>query len=129
MAPWLRFAAILSIAGLAACAGQPDAPDADLPGLFIGVWHGLIVPIALLAGLFSDIRIYAFPNEGFLYDLGFVIGLSGWGFLSHAPHSKRRKGKRASHRDGRARGSEGRDSRSPRLDPAAVDDVALAGHA
>lgn len=41
--------------------------------------HGFIAPFSLVGSIFSDFRIYAFPNAGFLYDLGFLLGLSVWG--------------------------------------------------
>jgi hypothetical protein len=61
---------------LAACATQP-IPDAfDPPGFFSGLLHGAIAPFALVGSLFSEFRIYAFPNSGWLYDLGFLLGLA-----------------------------------------------------
>jgi hypothetical protein len=59
---------------IASCATQP-VPDAyDVPGFWSGILHGFISPLALIGGLFADVRIYAFPNSGWWYDLGFVIG-------------------------------------------------------
>ena len=58
---------------LAGCATQP-AGHPDAPGFFAGFLHGLIALFALAASLFMDVRIYAFPNTGFGYDLGFVAG-------------------------------------------------------
>ncbi|HVW72221.1 MAG TPA: hypothetical protein VHC39_01170 [Rhizomicrobium sp.] len=58
--------------GLAGCATQPAAHAG--PGFFHGVLHGLIAPFSLLASLILPVRIYAFPNSGFGYDLGFVLG-------------------------------------------------------
>ncbi len=43
---------------------------AFLPGLF----HGFTAIAALIGSLFFHIRIYAFPNSGFWYDAGFVVG-------------------------------------------------------
>jgi hypothetical protein len=40
----------------------------------MGVLHGYISVFSLFVSLFSPIRIYAFPNAGFLYDFGFVLG-------------------------------------------------------
>jgi hypothetical protein len=57
---------------LAACATQP--PHGTAPGFFAGLLHGLSAPFALAASLFWNVRIYAFPNSGFGYDLGFVLG-------------------------------------------------------
>ena len=30
---------------------------------------------SLIASLFFDVRIYEYPNNGFFYDLGFIIGV------------------------------------------------------
>ncbi len=59
---------------LAACATQPAPRVSDAPGFLLGLWHGLIVPFSLVASLFMDVRVYAFPNNGGWYDLGFVLG-------------------------------------------------------
>lgn len=55
------------------CASQPRDLDQG-PGLLIGVWHGLIAIPSLTIGLFSDVRIYNFPNSGYWYDVGFAFG-------------------------------------------------------
>jgi hypothetical protein len=73
---WRSVAASLALALLvAACAHQP-APTGGppLPGFLLGLVHGYISFFALIASLLFDVRIYAFPNAGFFYDLGFVIG-------------------------------------------------------
>ena len=63
-----------SLLVLAACAHQPLADVAGSPGFWAGVLHGLIVPGALIASIWNDVRIYAFPNNGGWYDLGFTFG-------------------------------------------------------
>ncbi|MDD2891952.1 MAG: hypothetical protein PHQ95_03225 [Candidatus Gracilibacteria bacterium] len=45
------------------------------PGLFMGIWHGLVAPYTLIARYFIDIQMYAIPNSGFMYDLGFLGGM------------------------------------------------------
>jgi hypothetical protein len=79
----MRYAlALVAIVALAACAHQPELPRfaaADAPGFFKGIWHGLIAPIAFVASVFSDVRMYAFPNTGVWYDLGFLLGIAAWG--------------------------------------------------
>jgi hypothetical protein len=70
--PFLLLAAFL----LAACASQPVVTAFDPPGFVSGIWHGIIGPLALVAGIFSDVRIYAFPNSGWFYDLGFGLGIA-----------------------------------------------------
>lgn len=60
---------------LAGCAAQP-AGHPDAPGFGSGFLHGLTALFALAASLFMDVRVYAFPNAGFGYDLGFVAGFA-----------------------------------------------------
>lgn len=62
-------------ASLAACATQPAARP-DVPGFAAGFFHGFVAIAALMASLYYKIRIYAFPNGGFWYDAGFVLGFS-----------------------------------------------------
>ena len=57
------------------CAHQPPPPGSDLPGFFLGLVQGYISLFALIASLFFDVRIYAYPNGGWWYDLGFVLGV------------------------------------------------------
>jgi hypothetical protein len=60
---------------LSACASQPIPEAYDPPGFMSGLWHGLIIPFALIGHIFDDtVRIYAFPNSGGWYDIGFVMG-------------------------------------------------------
>ena len=76
-------AVVLCVVG-AACASQPKLPrflDNDPPGFFSAVVHGLLAPFALLVSVFSDARIYAYPNTGFSYDLGYMVGVFGWVFV------------------------------------------------
>jgi hypothetical protein len=55
-------------------------------GFFTGVYHGLIAPYSLIARLFlPGIDMYAAANVGWVYDLGFLIGIlfsvpAGWLF-------------------------------------------------
>jgi hypothetical protein len=60
---------------LASCATQP-IPTVDSPGFVLGFVHGLTAIVSLVASLFIRVRIYAFPNSGFWYDAGFVLGFS-----------------------------------------------------
>ncbi len=66
--------------GLSGCAHQPSgAVSPSAPGFLLGLWHGFIAPISLVGSFFADHRMYAFPNSGVLYDLGFLLGISAWG--------------------------------------------------
>ena len=42
--------------------------------MLLGLLHGYLSLFALIASLFFEVRVYEFPNAGFFYDLGFVIG-------------------------------------------------------
>jgi hypothetical protein len=57
-----------------ACATQPPPVAAAAPGFLMGLIHGFTSLFALIGELFTDYRVYAFPNSGGLYDLGFVVG-------------------------------------------------------
>ena len=69
-------AVVVPLLLLAACGfvGVPTA-GSDPPGFFAGVWHGLLAPWTLILRLFLDIKMYAVPNTGWFYDLGFLIGI------------------------------------------------------
>jgi hypothetical protein len=64
---------------VAGCAKQSFVPTLEPPGFWMGLLHGIIMPFSLVGSLFTDCRIYAFPNSGFWYDLGFFIGVGGLG--------------------------------------------------
>ncbi|MHA7130105.1 hypothetical protein [Algoriphagus namhaensis] len=47
----------------------------DPYGFLGGIWHGLIAPFSFIASIFmTDVAMYSVNNNGFLYDLGFVLG-------------------------------------------------------
>lgn len=77
----IRYLTIVAMAVLAlsSCASQPPPMVPDAPGFFSGIIHGLAAPFALLVGIFTDVRIYSFPNSGGWYDFGFLLGLGAWG--------------------------------------------------
>lgn len=80
---------VLSAIAAASCARQPLPPDAgNVPGFLLGLVHGFIIVFSFVGSLFSDIRIYAFPNSGGWYDFGFLLGamafLGGGGASSSA---------------------------------------------
>ena len=82
MRRYVRLAILLVIGAslLTACATQPT-PTAfsEPPGFVLGFVHGIISPFALIAELFTNVRIYAFPNSGGWYDLGFMLGIGALG--------------------------------------------------
>ncbi len=70
---WTRWPGVAVLTMLAACATQPPGKT-DAPAFLGGLFHGFTAIAALVGSLFFHIRIYAFPNNGFWYDAGFVIG-------------------------------------------------------
>ena len=63
--------ALLYIAG---CAHQPPPDGYDLPGFWSGLLPGFLIVFSFIGSLFTDVRIYNFPNSGRWYDVGFVLG-------------------------------------------------------
>jgi hypothetical protein len=70
---YLCFCLVVSLA-LAGCANQPHPSAYDPPGFLSGLIHGFLIFFSLLGSIVLDVRIYAFPNSGFFYDLGYFIG-------------------------------------------------------
>jgi hypothetical protein len=76
---------------LAACAAGANpqvgvAPSGgEVAGFWLGLWHGIISPIAFIISLFNEsVSVYEVHNDGNWYDFGFVLGagiLFGGGFL------------------------------------------------
>ena len=82
--PMLGFAAIVFL--LASCA-RTEAIQECLTGkeygFIYGLLHGFITPISFIVSLFDDhVAIYAVNNRGGWYDLGFLLGSGGWGFMA-----------------------------------------------
>jgi hypothetical protein len=75
---FLRLCAMFALMGLAlaACATQPLPSAENPPGFWMGLVHGFTCWFALIGELFTNYRVYAFPNTGGFYDFGFVLGAS-----------------------------------------------------
>lgn len=56
------------------CAYQPSPNVYHPPGFFSGLLHGFLILLSLIGSIIFDVRIYASPNTGFFYDLGYFIG-------------------------------------------------------
>lgn len=68
---------ILTLTG---CASQPGT-SSSWPWFFTGLWHWICAPFALIGSIFTDIRIYEFPNAWWWYDFWFMLwlgALGGW---------------------------------------------------
>ncbi|MBN2306437.1 hypothetical protein JXD20_00455 [Candidatus Peregrinibacteria bacterium] len=58
-------------------AGDHSALTQDTPGFLMGIWHGVVAPYTLIVRFFLDIQMYAIPNTGLGYDVGFLLGIIG----------------------------------------------------
>jgi len=67
----------LSLILLSACtfAGDSTPWITGTPGFLMGVWHGMVAPYTLIVRFFLEIKMYAIPNSGFGYDIGFLVGI------------------------------------------------------
>lgn len=65
---------LLLTLAMAGCATQPDTGTFEPPGFLLGLVHGFTILFSLIGSIFTDIRIYAYPNSGGWYDLGYFIG-------------------------------------------------------
>ena len=64
---------------LTGCVPGDGKYDVENPaGFWWGIWHGLIVWISFIMGLFTggEYTIYETFNTGWPYNLGFLIGVS-----------------------------------------------------
>jgi hypothetical protein len=87
--PVLLLVVLLLAVAVSGCAHQPPSALPGVPGFFSGLLHGLLILVSLVGSIFTDVRVYAFPNSGFFYDLGFVIGASA--ILGGGAHTARRR--------------------------------------
>ena len=83
-----RYGAVIGmvlLVALAGCAHHNDVAGLsnmfnNAAGFWPGLWHGLCAPVSLIGSLLSKkIGVYEVGNAGFRYDLGFLLGVLGWG--------------------------------------------------
>jgi hypothetical protein len=65
---------LIAVGALVSCATQPVPSSPDPPGFLLGLFHGVTMFFSLIGSIFTDYRIYAFPNSGGWYDFGYVLG-------------------------------------------------------
>jgi hypothetical protein len=74
---------------LAGCATQPAPSAPQVPGFFSGLLHGFLIFFTLIGSIFTDYRIYAYPNSGGWYDFGYFLGACA--FLGGGSQARRKK--------------------------------------
>ena len=51
------------------------SPDGSVAGFWLGLWHGMILPISFVVSLFRDgVNVYEVHNNGGWYNFGFLWG-------------------------------------------------------
>ena len=66
---------ILALLTIAGCAAGPTRFVDHPAGFWAGLWHGFIIVVTFIIGLFTNsVQIYARNNTGGWYDFGFVLG-------------------------------------------------------
>lgn len=70
---------LLLIVLLSSCAAGPNpavGTGEDAPGFWMGLWHGIILPVTFVISLFTDdVSIYEVVNDGNWYDFGYFLGV------------------------------------------------------
>ncbi len=69
---------VVAASMLASCAMQPVPSAINPPGFWSGLLHGFTIFFSLVGSIFTDYRIYAFPNSGGWYDFGYFLGASAF---------------------------------------------------
>jgi hypothetical protein len=67
------------VLAVGACAAGANASVEDSgAGFWLGLWHGIIIPVTFVISLFNDhVNIYEVNNNGNWYDFGFFLGVAG----------------------------------------------------
>ncbi len=67
----------LTLGLLTGCTFAGTQPN-EVPGFFMGIWHGIVAPFTLIVRFFiTDVQMYSLPNSGLGYDIGFLLGIVG----------------------------------------------------
>jgi hypothetical protein len=67
---------IIAVIALSCAPGNERWAYANRANFWAGLWHGIIIIITFIISLFTrDVGIYEFNNNGWPYNLGFLIGL------------------------------------------------------
>ena len=73
---------LIAVIALTSCAPgnyrwDPEKTPGNEAGFWSGIWHGIIIVITFIVSLFTDkVGLYEVNNNGWRYNLGFIIGLA-----------------------------------------------------
>jgi hypothetical protein len=76
---------------------DPEKTPGNEAGFWAGIWHGIIIVITFIISLFTDrVGLYEPNNNGWRYNLGFLIGLaiSMGGVLRGSRKARKRKARK-----------------------------------
>jgi len=80
MKHWIKgLLAVAALLALSACAapGIPPSSEPLAAGFWMGLWHGIIFPVAFFVSLFNhEVGVYAALNNGAWYNFGFFLGVA-----------------------------------------------------
>ena len=72
----IGLALMIAVIALSCAPGNERWAYANRANFWAGLWHGIIIIITFIVSLFTrDVGIYEFNNNGWPYNLGFLIGL------------------------------------------------------
>jgi len=68
--------ATLLLSSCAAGANPSTGTGGEPAGFWLGLWHGIILPVTFVISLFTDsVSVYEVANNGNWYDFGFFLGV------------------------------------------------------
>ena len=67
---------LIALSSCAAGSNPSVGTGTDAPGFWMGLWHGIILPVTFVISLFTDnVSVYEVVNDGNWYDFGFFLGV------------------------------------------------------
>jgi len=80
---------LLTLLTISGCATHQSGVVENPPGFFHGLLHGFLILFSFIGSLFTDYEMYAIPNSGTWYNLGYLLGASA--FLGGSGSSAKRR--------------------------------------
>lgn len=74
----LALLTLLILLTISGCATHQSGVVENPPGFFHGLLHGFLILFSFIGSLFTEYEMYALPNSGTWYNLGYLIGASAF---------------------------------------------------